>query len=85
MRRYGWLTLGLVLALAFTNAATKAPAAEVAALGAGPAYDAIGRLPIQHAGRLKPFDTFARQTLKQFYQYDVKRWLTGDFDERAAS
>jgi ABC-type transport system involved in cytochrome c biogenesis permease subunit len=71
MRRYGWLTLGLVLALAFTTA--QAPAADAPAFGTGPAYETIGRLPVQHAGRVKPFDTFARQMLKQIHGYETLR------------
>lgn len=35
--------------------------------GAGPAYEAIGKVPVMHAGRVKPFDTVAREEVKQVY------------------
>ncbi len=35
--------------------------------GAGPAYTELGRLPLMHAGRIKPIDTVAREEIKQIY------------------
>ncbi len=35
--------------------------------GVGPAYEAIGRVPVMHAGRVKPFDTVAREEVKQVF------------------
>src|SRR5262249_7290779 len=69
MRRTGWLTLGLALTAA--AAATPAARAEAAdapkALGTGPAYQTLARLPVLHVGRVKPFDTLAREEVKQIF------------------
>ncbi len=35
--------------------------------GSGPAYEAIGKIPVMHEGRVKPFDTVAREEVKQVY------------------
>jgi ABC-type transport system involved in cytochrome c biogenesis permease subunit len=35
--------------------------------GSGPAYDLIGKVPVMHAGRVKPLDTVAREEVKQIY------------------
>src|SRR6267154_2073372 len=68
MRRSGWLTLGLAL-----TAALAVPAARAAeddgpkAVGTGPAYRTLGRLPVLHEGRPKPLDTLAREEVKQIF------------------
>src|SRR5579864_1145340 len=64
MRRYMWLSLGVVVALG----AAPAPAPpSVNAYGTGTAYDALGHMAVLHQGRVKPLDTMARQLIKEFY------------------
>jgi len=36
-------------------------------LGRGATYEALGQLPMMHAGRIKPIDTVAREEIKQIY------------------
>jgi ABC-type transport system involved in cytochrome c biogenesis permease subunit len=70
MRRIGWLTLGLVLSLSALAAAPRGSAADEPkpkALGIGPAYDELAKLSVLHDGRKKPFDTFAREEVKQIF------------------
>ena len=44
------------------------PTAEAAkALGVGPAYETLARLPVLHEGRIKPLDTLAREEVKQIF------------------
>ena len=59
----------LTLALAFMAIAA-GPAAEDStpkAFGTGRAYQTLGKLPVLHTGRVKPFDTFAREEVKQLF------------------
>ena len=37
------------------------------ALGVGPAYETLGKLPVMHQGRIKPLDTLAREEVKQIF------------------
>jgi len=37
------------------------------ALGVGPAYQTLGKIAVLHEGRVKPFDTFAREEVKQIF------------------
>ncbi len=72
MRRTAWPALGLVLATSLATAlASPSSAAEkkppVERLGRGAGYDALAALAVQHEGRVKPFDTLAREELKQIY------------------
>ncbi|MGQ0722959.1 MAG: hypothetical protein ACT4PE_15525, partial [Candidatus Eiseniibacteriota bacterium] len=39
--------------------------AGVVALGAPVSADTVGRLPVQEGGRVKPFDTYARELLME--------------------
>jgi ABC-type transport system involved in cytochrome c biogenesis permease subunit len=65
MKPYRCLILGLALTLAGGRAA---PAADKPpALGVGAAYETLARLPVMHAGRVKPIDTLAREEVKQIY------------------
>jgi ABC-type transport system involved in cytochrome c biogenesis permease subunit len=69
MKRFGWLLLGLPLALATAlGAGPPAQGAEKPqALGVGPAYASLSKLPVMHAGRKKPLDTLAREEIKQIF------------------
>jgi ABC-type transport system involved in cytochrome c biogenesis permease subunit len=58
MRRIEWLTLGLLVA----SAVAAAPPSET-----GRAYEKVGMIAVQQHGRRKPFDTLARQAVKQIY------------------
>lgn len=66
MRRFGWL-LGLPLAVATGLPAHAAEAPEPEKFGVGPAYEALAKLPVMHSGRKKPFDTLAREEVKQIF------------------
>ncbi|MCA1685078.1 MAG: ABC transporter permease, partial [Planctomycetia bacterium] len=66
MKRFGWLRLGLAFAATAQSAAVAAAEAP-RALGVGPAYETLARLPVLHAGRIKPFDTLAREEVKQIF------------------
>ncbi len=63
MKRFGWLSLCLVLAGATSSSADEKPKA----LGVGPAYDALAKLVVLHEGRIKPLDTLAREEVKQIF------------------
>ncbi len=65
MRRSGGLLLGLAAAMAVVG--TSRAAEEPRALGNGPSYEALGKLPVLHAGREKPLDTLAREEVKQIF------------------
>ena len=69
MKHTGWLMLGLVLAAGFAQSATAAE--KVPTFGVGPAYEAIAKVPVLHAGRRKPFDTLAREVVKQIYSREM--------------
>jgi ABC-type transport system involved in cytochrome c biogenesis permease subunit len=68
------LTLGWFMIAATLAAHAKSGAAaggETATkrvdLGTGPAYRALGEIPVLHKGRIKPLDTFARLEVKELY------------------
>ncbi len=63
MRRIGWLSLCLVLAGASPSTTDEKPRA----LGVGPSYEMLARLAVLHEGRIKPFDTLAREEVKQIF------------------
>jgi ABC-type transport system involved in cytochrome c biogenesis permease subunit len=68
------MVVGLCLALGGPWAlACPAGAAEAAprTLGAGPAYEQIGKLAVMHAGRVKPLDTVAREEVKQVFSRET--------------
>ncbi len=68
MRRSGWFTLGLALAATAQAVSAATPKADAPkALGVGPAYETLARLPVLHEGRNKPFDTLAREEVKQIF------------------
>ncbi len=60
MRHNRWL----VVALALAAVGASKPATK---LGADLAYRTLGGLPVMHAGRIKPWDTVAREEVKQIY------------------
>jgi len=75
MQRTGWFILGLTLALA-TAIDTPAPGAEAPkALGKGPSYESLAKLPVMHEGRRKPFDTLAREEVKQIFGRETIKLL----------
>src|SRR5947209_4980663 len=65
MKRIGWLSLGIALALLAIRPATAAE--KPTALGVGPSYETLATLPVMHAGRVKPIDTLAREEVKQIF------------------
>ena len=58
MNRTRYLALGLVLATAIAFALSAVD---------DPAYQTLGRLAVQQQGRRKPFDTLAREAVKQIH------------------
>ena len=84
MRRIGWFATGLALlafvaiAAAATTAESAKPKAEVRKTGVGPAYEALGKLAVLHEGRIKPFDTLAREEVKQIYGRETVKLLDDD-------
>jgi ABC-type transport system involved in cytochrome c biogenesis permease subunit len=76
MKRNGWLALGLALALvAGRSVAAAESTPKPQALGVGPAYEALGKLPVMHAGRVKPIDTLAREEVKQIFGRETIKLL----------
>ncbi|MHC5537862.1 cytochrome c biogenesis protein, partial [Singulisphaera rosea] len=68
MKRFGWLLLGLPLAWAVGFPVQAADSSEgKKTVGIGQAYERLGKLPVMHAGRKKPFDTVAREEVKQIF------------------
>lgn len=69
MRRptIGMTGLALAASLLMIPTATRAADETPKALGKTPAYDALAKLPVLHAGRVKPFDTLAREEVKQIF------------------
>lgn len=60
--------VGVAFALAFAPATPAAPAEEPPKVyGDSEAYRILGELAVRHAGRIKPLDTQARQTVKEIY------------------
>ena len=57
---------------------------SMSSLALASASDSLGQLVIQDAGRLKPFDTFAKETLKLVYGKDTFKGEKGG-DERLAT
>lgn len=64
MRRWRWLTLFFAAAI---PAPARAEGDAPRALGTGPAYETLAGLPVLHEGRVKPFDTLAREEVKQIF------------------
>jgi ABC-type transport system involved in cytochrome c biogenesis permease subunit len=62
---------GLVLAAIWAAALPARGADEVKSLGAGPAYELIGKVPVMHEGRIKPLDTVAREEIKQVFSRET--------------
>jgi len=60
-----WSRMMLAMGLAQTVLAGGLAAAQ--APGSGPGYEAVGKVPVMHAGRVKPLDTVAREEVKQVY------------------
>jgi ABC-type transport system involved in cytochrome c biogenesis permease subunit len=73
MKRIGWLILGIGPALLAGRAAFAAD--KPPALGVGPAYESLGRLPVMHTGRVKPIDTLAREEVKQIFGRETVKLL----------
>ncbi len=71
MTRIGTRLFGLVLAGALAALLPARAADESTALGSGPAYDALGKVPSMHEGRVKPLDTVAREEVKQVYSRET--------------
>jgi ABC-type transport system involved in cytochrome c biogenesis permease subunit len=65
MKRFGWLTLSLALAIASGDPVRGAERPKP--FGIGPTYETLAKLPVMHAGRKKPLDTLAREEIKQIY------------------
>jgi ABC-type transport system involved in cytochrome c biogenesis permease subunit len=76
MRRNQATFFGLALIAFF---ATSLPAMaqvekiKVEKLGTGAAYKALAKIPVEHAGRVKPLDTLAREEIKQIYGQEIFR------------
>ncbi|MDR3636685.1 MAG: cytochrome c biogenesis protein CcsA [Isosphaeraceae bacterium] len=66
MRRSSWLFAGLALAL-LAGAQARAAEKKAPTVGVGPAYEAVGKIPVLHEGRDKPIDTLAREEVKQIF------------------
>ena len=85
MNRTGWPrpALALSIALAATLLGSSAGAAvqpkkPVEAFGKGPAYKALARFQVMHAGRIKPIDTLAREEIKQIHGRERISLLDGE-------
>ena len=72
--RWSFACLGLLTIVGGVNRAAVSavdakgsPVAKVVEYGNGPAYRALGELPVMHAGRIKPIDTVAREEIKSIY------------------
>ena len=76
------LALGLIaptLVLAVDRPDTSAAAeAKPVALGTGLAYRILGRLGLMHEGRIKPFDTVAREEIKGIYTRETIKLPAAD-------
>lgn len=51
---------------------------EAVTYGAGPAYAKLGSLPVEHAGRVKPLDTVAREVVKIVHSRETIKLLGPD-------
>jgi ABC-type transport system involved in cytochrome c biogenesis permease subunit len=71
MRNFGKRLCGLVLAGAIAAVLPARAAPEDKTPGTGPAYELIGKVAIMHQGRVKPFDTVAREEVKQVYSLET--------------
>ena len=67
MKRSSWLFAGLALVLLAGLPTANATEKTVPSVGVGPAYEAIGKIPVLHEGRNKPLDTLAREEVKQIF------------------
>lgn len=76
MRSLTRFAAGLTLAAAFVPSAALAEDTRTPpAFGKGPAYEALARLPVLHEGRRKPFDTLAREEVKQIFGRETIKLL----------
>ena len=84
----GWALLlgGAAPALANpeTGSTTPSPAPAKGTVGDTPAYKILGHLPLMHAGRVKPFDTVAREEIKSIYTRESIK-LTDEKGETTAT
>jgi ABC-type transport system involved in cytochrome c biogenesis permease subunit len=82
---------GFVLAATFTACIPALRADEVKSPGTGPSYDLIGKVAVMHQGRVKPFDTVAREEVKEVYSRetiklaDLREEIAKILDDPAAS
>ena len=68
MNRLWLMVIGLAAAGFCTIAAAAAPSEPAAVrYGEGKAYRSLGSAPVMHMGRVKPFDTVAREVVKLVY------------------
>ncbi|HMB04299.1 MAG TPA: cytochrome c biogenesis protein CcsA [Isosphaeraceae bacterium] len=84
MKRFGWLTLGLALAIASGDPVRGAEGPKP--FGVGPTYEALAKLPVMSTGRKKPLDTLAREEVKQIYGREtIKLSTRGDGKDRVVA
>jgi ABC-type transport system involved in cytochrome c biogenesis permease subunit len=62
---------GFMLAAAAAAVLPAQAAQETKTPGTGPAYKLIGKVAVMHEGRVKPFDTVAREEVKQVYSRET--------------
>lgn len=67
MRRFATPISRLALALAMATGLAARADETAETLGIGRAYERIGEVPVMHQGRIKPFDTVAREEVKQIF------------------
>jgi ABC-type transport system involved in cytochrome c biogenesis permease subunit len=67
MRQFAKLPGGLILAATLASGLAARAGEAVERLGAGSAYDQVGKVAVMHEGRVKPLDTVAREDVKQVY------------------
>ncbi len=67
MRRFATPISRLALSLAMATGLAARADETAETLGVGRAYERIGEIPVMHQGRIKPFDTVAREEVKQIF------------------
>ena len=72
------LALGLAIAAAIPTSARSAEEKEPKAFGTGAAYATLGKLAVMHEGRIKPFDTLAREEVKQIFGRETIKLLNSE-------
>jgi len=79
MKRFGRVLAGFGLAALCGAVLAAAPAEEgrkaPSKLGAGPAYEQLGKIAVMHQGRVKPLDTVAREEVKQVFGRETIKLL----------